>query len=205
MAGFASEKQVGSKREDAIRQFLRQDPRFRNQTPKQAAEHYRQKDLTTSRLEQLHRPISADQLFNPVEEMGTRHFYGEEQADGYEVENGYWLVRVATYTRLLQGKVSRIPDWEIQLKTSTATRMVFPAVIRERIIRHQSEEVYEQWRKEVLSTEDKLREALTEACRQMKQPMAASWVTSPSSQRLLERMGIQTSNEWGFLFRDQTF
>lgn len=83
--------------------------------------------------------------------------------------------------------------------------MVFPAVIRKRVIRHLGEATYEKWKAEVLSTESDLRRLLTEACSRMRQPMAASWITSQSSERLLKRMGIPMEREWAFLFQGMTF
>lgn len=204
MAGFASGKQVEAKRDHSIRQFLKTDPRFRDFTPAEVAMAYRQKDLTQSRLDWIHVPVAHEQLFDQVDELTVRRFYGEEEADGFEVTNGFWCVRIASYRRLYQGKVARTLDWEIQIKTGRAW-MVFPAVIRERVIRHLGEGTYEQWKAEVVSTEGKLREALQVACTEIKEPMAASWVTSPSSGRLLQRMGVAVKGEWGFLFKGQSF
>lgn len=205
MAGFTTESDNKKRRELAIRQFFKTDPRFVNFSPAEVAETYRNPDLTKARLDFVHRPIEYEKLFEQQQELTKRVFYGEEDADGFEVTNGFWCVRIASYRRVYKNKVARTPEWEIQLKVGTATWMVFAAVIRERIVRHHSETVYEAWKKEVLGTEGKLKEALTCACDSLKETMAASWITSKSSERLLQRMGIEAKSEWGFLFKGQVF
>jgi len=205
MAGFGNEQQGVKSQEDAIRQFLTKDRRFRNRSPIEVAEFCRQEDQFQSRMKTVRMPISRDDLFTPpFSKMAVRHFNGDPKVDGkgVEVGVGFWVVRVASYEEVLKSKV---PDWEIELMIGRGSRMVFPSVIRSRIIRHLGEDAYLEWKKKVLETEDDLRSALTEACQAMKQPMAASWVTSPSSERLLHRMGIKVKSDWGFLFKGTVF
>jgi hypothetical protein len=205
MAGFGSVGNQEKQQEEAIRRFLRDDRRFRNTTPQASAAFCRLNDQDKSRKEVLDLPLEEDDLLTPpFTKTEVRRFNGDPQVDGkgVEVGNGFWVVRVASYREVLGSKV---PDWEIELMTGRHSRMVFPAVIRERVIRHLGEEVYLQWKEKVLSTEDNLRTALTTACQEMDQQMAASWVTSPSSERLLRRMGITVKSDWGFLFKGSVF
>lgn len=204
MAGFGNDLRNEKKQKDAIGQFFRSDPRFQNSTPVDMARTYRNKDILDCRLNFLRTPVSQSDLFSDDAPLNVRHFVDEDSSDGFEVTNGLWCVRVASAKRLLKNKVSKTPEWEIQLKTG-GVWMVFPAVIRQRIIRHLGEDVYLEWKEKVLSTEDDLRTALTAACKAMEQPMAASWVTSPSSERLLKRMGIKVRSDWGFLFKGTVF
>jgi hypothetical protein len=98
-----------------------------------------------------------------------------------------------------------VPEWEIEIQIGYEVRLVYPSVVREIVTRNTNVETYEKWKAEVLSTESDLRRLLTEACSRMRQPMAASWITSQSSERLLKRMGIPMEREWAFLFQGMTF
>jgi len=205
MAGFGSVGDQKKQQEETIKRFLRDDRRFKNTTPQASAAFCRVNDQADSRMKVLSLALDKDDLFTPpFAKTEVRRFNGDPQVDGkgVEVGNGFWVVRIASYQEVLGSKV---PDWEIELMTGRHSRMVFPAVIRERIIRHLGEEVYLQWKEKVLSTEDNLRTALTTACQEMDQQMAASWVTSPSSERLLLRMGIKVKSDWGFLFKGSVF
>ena len=203
MAGFGSEGDKQRKQDQSLKQFFARDRRFENQTPQEVATFARNIDLTNSRIETLVRPITAEQLFSPLDTLEVRTVTEQnDEGNGFEIGLGYWVVRVVEYRKKLGSKV---PDWEIELMIGRGSRMVFPAVIRERIIKHLGEGVYEEWKAEVLSTEGTLMQLLTEACQRMKQPMAASWITSPSSERLLDRMGIKKEREWAFLFKGQRF
>jgi hypothetical protein len=203
MAGFATGKDQERKRSQTIKQFFERDRRFRDKTPEESARFCRKMDPAKSRIETLHLPISESDLFSPVESLQVRRLTEQnDEGTGFEMCIGYWVVRVAEYRTILGSKV---PDWEIELLIGRHSRMVFPAVIRERVIRHLGEAIYEKWKAEVLSTEGDLRRLLTEACSRMRQPMAASWITSPSSERLLKRMGIPMEREWAFLFQGQEF
>lgn len=205
MAGFGTVRDPEKQQEDALRRFLREDRRFRKTTPQASAAFCRLHDQEKSRKEVLHLALDEEDLMTPpFTKTEIRRFNGDPEVDGkgVEVGKGFWVVRVASYREVLRSKV---PDWEIELMTGSWSRMVFPAVIRERVIRHLGEEVYLRWKEKVLSTEDDLRSALTTLCQEMEQPMAASWVTSPSSERLLRRIGIKVKSDWAFLFKGTVF
>ena len=71
--------------------------------------------------------LDKDDLFTPpFAKTEVRRFNGDPQVDGkgFEVGNGFWVVRVASYREVLGSKV---PDWEIELMTGRHSRMVFPA------------------------------------------------------------------------------
>jgi hypothetical protein len=120
----------------------------------------------------------------------------------FELGLGWWVVRIEDIKKLTSSKV---PEWEIEIQVGYEARLVFPSELRELVIRNTNERTYDKWKEEVLNTEDDLKRLLTNACGRMKQPMTASWITSPSSERLLDRMGIKKEREWAFLFQGQEF
>jgi hypothetical protein len=202
MAGFGTRKQEKQKLLNSVKQFLKEDRRFKNKTPTEFARFCRETDVAQARKDFVSRPVTEESLFNPASDFHYRQLHLQnDDGVGFEMAKGYWVVRVANYQHAIKSKV---PDWEIELLVDDS-RIVFPAVIRERIIKHLGEDIYIKWKTEVLSTEHILKEVLNRACKHMREPMAASWITSPSSERLLKRMGIPMEREWAFLFQGMTF
>jgi hypothetical protein len=201
MYGFEAEKEQSRKQDASIKKFLSTDGRFQSKSPMEVAAFCRKTDIADSRTGSLHLPVTKDELFTKTfSDLQISRFWSEE-GSGFEMGLGYWVVRVETHHRLK----SIVPDWEIELMIGPSSRMAFPSVIRERVVRHLGEDTYEAWKAEVLGTESELRHLLTKVSLKMKRNMAASWVASPSSARLLKRVGIQMANDWAFFFRRQVF
>jgi len=187
---------------DQIGEFLARDSRFRRGSgPEKVANDERRRGHMRSRADTADIVFSEKALFEkPFRNIAVNRLSSDGKS--FEVGLGWWVVRIED-TRKVSS--SRVPEWEIEIQIGYEVRLVYPSVVRELVIRNTSEATYEKWKAEVLGTEGDLKKLLTEACGRLRQPMAASWVTSPSSERLLQRMGIEVKSDWAFLFKGQVF
>jgi hypothetical protein len=187
---------------DQINAFLAGDSRFRRgKGPEEVAKGERERGHRRSRIDTAHIAFTEKALFErPFRTAALNRLSSDGKS--FEMGLGWWVVRIEDTRKLTSSKV---PEWEIEIQIGYEVRLVYPSVVREIVTRNTNVETYEKWKAEVLSTESDLRRLLTEACSRMRQPMAASWITSQSSERLLKRMGIPMEREWAFLFQGMTF
>jgi hypothetical protein len=191
-----------SKNEELVSQFLARDSRFRRgKGPEEIAKGERERGHQRSRNQMASIAFTEKVLFKrPFGWLATNPLSNDGRS--FELGLGWWVVRIEDIKKLTSSKV---PEWEIEIQVGYEARLVFPSELRELVIRNTNERTYDKWKEEVLNTEDDLKRLLTNACGRMKQPMTASWITSPSSERLLDRMGIKKEREWAFLFQGQEF
>lgn len=198
MGGFGKEpvKGDGYSRMTAL-QILKQDRRFRDRDPKNAAAEFKKGDMDRWRDLGGHKaPITEEELFAAPETKGIREWSDKDFAGSacLTFSRGYWGVMLTDYGR---GSM----DFSIQVLVGNR-RQVSASFIRQRIVSQLGDEVYEKWKEVVRKDEDSLRVCLEAACEWLKKNnrVGCSYISSPSSQRLVERMGLRIEQGWCFLF-----
>jgi hypothetical protein len=80
--------------------------------------------------------------------------------------------------------------------------MISASIIRQRIVSQLGEDVYEQWKRMVRQDEESLGVCFEAGCEWLKKKnrIGCSYISSPSSLRLVERFGLRTERGWCFLF-----
>jgi hypothetical protein len=198
--------------------FFEHSPQFRFRTPEEVAEDRRQQEEKNRR----EGPQDSINLLmrNPAEGPLTRELtLGGEGLEEFNHKHkgmdaaanplthfvwgkGYWTVHVGQTV----GMKSKEYDWQINAVITSGISHS-PRVIREAIIKETDLETYEEWKRRQWSDIDSLRWCLNKACLFLgrNKGLGASYLTSPSSQRLVESLGVTTARGWAFLIPDQTF
>jgi hypothetical protein len=198
MGGFGKEpvKGDGYSRMTAL-QILKKDRRFRGRDPQNAAAEDKKNDTDRWFDQGGHKePITEEELFAAPEnkeilEKVVKHSSGIKCPF---FSRGYWSVSLIDYGR---GSM----DFSIQVQVGNRMQ-ISASIIRQRIVSQLGEDAYERWKEMVMKDEDSLRVCLEAACEWLKanNRVGCSYVSSPSSLRLIERMGLRVEQGWCFLF-----
>jgi hypothetical protein len=115
---------------------------------------------------------------------------------------GYWGVMLMKEAKSKNKKW----DWQIDCHVGE-TCCIAPPVIRKQIVSDLGEDAYERFKKRQWDDLKSLKWCLNEACRHLAKDngVALSWVTSPSSHRLIEKLEIRIERDWAFLFGHYTW
>ena len=204
MSGFARKPVRGDgyslKR---AKEVLAKNALFKFDSPETVAQEAREEDPKLEALrEKRVGTFTKEELFTPKKEFET-----------YEVENkgikgrawtqGYWSVQLFTRN---DDKNKGTVDWQIAV--FVAKRYIYrPKSARKYVVKNLGEEVYNEFKAVVLDDLGSLKECLNEACEtlDLKKKVALSYVTSPSSERLLKRLEIRVERDWAFLFPHYKF
>ena len=212
--GFGSEK-PRSDPQDIATKFFNESPRFRFRTPEEVAHDNRKQEDENRRTFQqnsihllMRNPeeglLTRELLmeFDPQDEFNLTH-HGRDAAGNklthFVWGKGYWTVHVGQ----TDGTKSKAFDWQINATVTSGISHV-PRVIREMIIKETNLETYNEWKERQLRDLTSLKWCLNKACQFLgkKSGFGASYLTSDSSQRLVESLGIFTSRGWAFLTSD---
>ena len=175
---------------------------FKFATPEEVAAENRKGDPEqTLKRQKQNEPFSKEKLFTR-EEFETTEIKTEHSAGRFWTQ-GYWGVMLTTTDDVsTKGTV----DWQITV--SVAGHHVYePRSVRKYVVDTLGEEVYSEFKQAVMGDLGSLEECLNEACQtlELKRKVGLSYVTSPSSERLLKRLGIRVERDWAFLFPHYTF
>ena len=184
-------------------EILRTDGQFRYESPEGFAERERQNNINrwTAQL-QYRDTLTKEMLFCPPRKRDSNKvsYIGAEGAPTKAMrwDLGYWGVMLMKEG----GSKNKKWDWQIDCHVGE-TCCVAPPVIRKRIVLDLGEDAYERYKKRQWDDLRSLKWCLNEACKHLGKDnsVALSWVTSPSSQRLLEKLQVRVEREWAFLFR----
>jgi hypothetical protein len=203
MKGFAPLPTRGDGYSEAkAREILRTDGQFRYESPEGVAEQERQNNIDRwTRQIRYRDTLTEEMLFCPPRkrECNKVSYTGGEGAStkGLRWDCGYWGVM------LMKENGSRNKKWDWQIDCHIGDVSSFaPPVIRQRIVLDLGEDAYERFKKRQWDDIRSLKWCLNQACKELEKDnsVALSWVTSPSSQRLLEKLQIRTERDWAFLF-----
>jgi hypothetical protein len=175
---------------------------FKFATPEEVAALNRKEDpeLNLQREKRVG-TFTKEELFTPVafETLEVKR----EGLAGRAWRQGYWGVMVSTTDDVsTKGTV----DWQVTV--SVAGHQVYePSKVRKYVVNNLGEEVYSEFKEALLGNLRSLEECLNEACQtlELKRKVGLSYVSSPSSERLLKRLGIRVERDWAFLFPHYTF
>ena len=183
-------------------EILRTDGQFRYESPEGVAEHSRQSNIERwTKLIKYRDTLTEEMLFCPPRKRS--HTKATTPQEGGLVRKitrwdfGYWGVTLMKEG----GSKNKKRDWQISCHIGE-TFCVAPTVIRQKIVLDLGKDAYERFKKRQWDDIQSLKWCLNEACNELAKDngVALSWVTSPSSQRLLEKLQIRTERGWAFLF-----
>jgi len=176
-------------------EILKNDRRFRGTAPENEASRLKEEDL--KRWDANHtEPVTKDGLLSRLGDASL-----QEQSLPYGGAKLLFFSR-GLWSLTLVDQGSGALDFSIQVLVENR-RMVSPSLIRRRIVSQLGEEVYEDWKQMVLSDEESLRVCMEAGCEWLKTKKnraACSYISSPSSHRLIQRLGLRTERGWCFLF-----
>lgn len=203
MAGFAPiPKRGDGYSENAAREILRADPRFRYEDPEVAADKRRTGNLLNWRKNAVERDVLTESmLFEPPMKQdrlrGVQDWSDGAKAQVCHYQKGYWIVE--TFWEV--GTKGNKRDWQIQCVVAGCAS-ISASLIRKQIVTDLGEDAYARFKQRQWDDLDSLKWCLNQACKDLDRDKAAalSWVTSPSSQRLMERLEIRVEQQWAFLF-----
>lgn len=180
-------------------EILKDDRRFRGVSPEVVAAESKKGDLNRWVVEQQSHllPVTTEELLRPrpsarLEEHKAT--IGPSKDKVYAFGRGNWNLVFIDYGR---GTVDFTIGVNVQDKF-----MVSASLIRQRIVSQLGEDVYEQWKRMVKQDEYNLGVCFEAGCEWLKKKnrIGCSYISSPSSLRLVERFGLRTERGWCFLF-----
>jgi hypothetical protein len=208
MKGFAPLPSRGDGHSEwRANEILRTDSQFRYETPENVAEIERKNNVDRWLKQVRYRDtVTEEMLFCPPRSRG-RNTLSFTRPDGTPMkairwDYGYWGVM------LMKEGVSKNKKWDWQIHCHVGeVGCVAPAVIRKQIVSDLGEDSYERFKRRQWDDIKSLKWCLNQACKHLAKDngVALSWVTSPSSQRLIEELQIRTEREWAFLFGHYTW
>jgi len=183
-------------------EILQTDCLFRYESPENVAEHERQYNIDRwTKQIQYRDMLTEEMLFCPPRKR-DRNKVSYTGAEGASIKAirwdlSYWGVMLMKES----GSKNKKWDWQIDCHVGE-TYCVAPTVIRKRIVSDLWENAYERFKKRQWDDLRSLKWCLNEVCTHLGKDnsVALSWVTSPSSQRLIEKLKIRVEREWAFLF-----
>ncbi len=205
MAGFSPLPQRGDGYSlGKAREVLRTDSKFKYTTPRDFAEEARKENIDRWLGQLKYRDTLTEEMLFCAPRKMDQHSFSGKHAVGPEIRGecwicGYWGVRLVD-----EGK--RKFDWQIDCLVGEVS-CVAPPVIRKKIVEDLGEAAYERFKARQWDDLPSLQRCLNEACQYLQKhnSIALSWVTSPSSARLLEKLEIRMEKEWAFLFGHYRF
>jgi hypothetical protein len=180
-------------------EILKDDRRFKGLAPEVVAAETKREDLNRWVVDQKNHeiPVTTDGLLQslagtPLQEDITTH-----PKTGHKVRRfirGNWSLGFVDYGR---GAL----DFSISVHVQDRF-MISASIIRQRIVSQLGEDVYEQWKRMVRQDEESLGVCFEAGCEWLKKKnrIGCSYISSPSSLRLVERFGLRTERGWCFLF-----
>ena len=205
MAGFKPLPQRGDGYSlGKAREVLRTDGRFKYTTPRDFAEEARKANIDRWLGQVKYRDtLTEEMLFCSPRKM-EQYSVSEKNSSGRKVQGelwdcGYWGV-------MLMEDGTRKFDWQIHCLVGEVC-CVAPPVIRKKIVEDLGEDAYERFKARQWDDLPSLQRCLNEACQYLQKhnSIGLSWITSPSSARLLEKLEIRMEKEWAFLFGHYRF
>jgi hypothetical protein len=185
------------------KEVLAKNSLFKFDSPETVANEAREEDPKLEALrEKRVGTFTKEELFTPKKEFETFEVESKD-IKGRIWLQGYWSAQLFTRN---DDKNKGTVDWQIAVQV--ATEYVYrPKSARKYVVKNLGEEVYNEFKAAVLDDLDSLKECLNEACEtlDLKKKVALSYVTSPSSERLLKRLEIRVEREWAFLFPHYKF
>lgn len=209
MAGFKDlsriEKKAISKQ---IAHIWKTDSKFQDQSPESRADRLRAIDKAIRDKTEWDIPETLEELLTPPlsyeDGPAVKSYLSDPNAgkwDGYIMwGQRWWLLQLHLFDK--RGKPFKYPDWQLAVRIGKMGRLD-ASKARTEIIKKHGEEGYEKWKTLVLSDVEARRQLLDAACSALKKAeieAAVSYVTSPSSGRLLDSHGIPMKREHAFLF-----
>ncbi len=117
---------------------------------------------------------------------------------------GHWMV----YIDDTSNPEYRDKDWGISVRIGdTSVYATGPSVVRKYIVSSLGEEGYGDFKNSLSEDEQSLRRCLNKAVGYLKEKgwTGVSFVCSPSSRRLIERLQIRVAKDWAFLYQHYVF
>jgi hypothetical protein len=194
--------------ERQAKKVLRSDFRFQYETPEEWARGERELNVKRWTQNMEYRDtLTEDMLFEKPQKRELAKFsYTDPLCKAKTVGRrwmcGYWGVMLMT----IAGDRTKKYDWQIDCLVA-GTACVAPSVIRQKVVGDLGEDTYERFKQRQWSDMDSLKWCLNEACQHLNKDnsLALSWVTSPSSARLLEKLEVRVERDWAFLFGHYTW
>ena len=191
--GFSEKKAI---------EILRTDGQFRYETPEKVAEEVRQQNIERWAKQIRYRDtLTEEMLFCPPRKRkSSKLSYAGAEGTPTKAKRwdfGYWGVM------LMKEGSSKNKKWDWQIDCHVGeTFCVAPSLIRKQIVLDLGEDAYKRFKNRQWDDLRSLKWCLNEACMDLAKDngVALSWVTSPSSHRLIEQLQIRIERGWSFLF-----
>lgn len=208
MKGFAPLPSRGDGySENKAIEILRTDGLFRYERPEDVSERERNRNIQRWEGHLKYRDnLTEEMLFCAPRTRDYNNFTSKfdngKGMKGKRWDFGYWGVMLMRESEVRNKKW----DWQIDCHVGE-TLNVAPSVIRKQIVTDLGEDAYARFKQRQWDDLKSLRWCLNEACRELNKDnsVALSWVTSPSSERLIEKLDIRMERGWAFLFGHYTF
>ena len=199
MSGFKSEPTRGdgfsSRRSKEI---FKKASWFKQDSPEEVARQLKEIDHRNFDKQDFKIP-TVEELLEPNTSMKRGSLIEKYRGgDVIAFMNGFWAT---TLQLVMDGKPMKYPMWTLGVLVGSAYK-VRAHDIRTRVIEKHGEPVYEQWKALVKDDTNSLYSSLASACDYLgnKNSVGLSYVTSPSSARLLDTCNLRVERDHVFLF-----
>lgn len=212
MAGFGA-IDTAKEKEKAITQALRDAEKKHGLSPIDAARSLRtsnQQRWDTQYLRREKVVIEEENLFldggkNKRPEGDFSITEWDNEGNG-AISGKIWMASSRFWAVTLNDEGHKHFDWAINLWNGD-TYSVMPAHVYREITNNLGIDAYNTYKETIMGDEDVLRKLLNACVAELKakNKLAMSFVSSESSYRLLDRLGITHRQEWGFLTKWDKF